>query len=168
VSEADTDAGGRGDNRQGPLGWLTACVFGVVIVVVLLQVFCRYVLGSALGWAEELSVYLLVWMVFLGAAAAAQDRSHIRVDVFVDLLPLRFRMIFRVMADLLQAVFMVVMVWLGFRMVGVMSGTQSPALHLPVGYVTYAALPLTFLAGIFYTVRDVHRAWRDWRTGEGA
>ncbi len=159
MSEAGT--GDSGDKRLGPLGWLMACVFGVIIVVVWMQVFCRYVLDSALGWAEELSVYLLVWLVFLGAAAAARDRSHIRVDVLVDRLPPRFRVVLRVVVDLLQAVFMVVMVWLGFRMVGVMSGTQSPTLYLPVSYVSYAALPLTFVAGIFYAVRDIHRAWRE-------
>lgn len=150
----------KGEANVGPLGWLLAAVFTAIILVAWLQVFCRYVLNSALGWAEELSVYLLVWLVFLGAAAAMRDRSHIRVEVIVERFPKAWRKVLRIGTDLLQAVFMAVMVWVGFRMVGVMSGTSSPALHLPVSYVSYAALPLTFLAGAAYALRDAYRAWR--------
>lgn len=37
----------------------------VMTVIVLLQVFCRYLLGSPLTWTDELSCYLMIYMTYL-------------------------------------------------------------------------------------------------------
>ena len=96
-----------------------------------------------------------------GRAAAMRDGSHIRVEVIVTRFPKSWQRGLRISGALLQALFMTIMVWVGFRMVHLMSGTSSPALHLPVSYVSYAALPLTFLAGAGYALRDAYHGWRE-------
>jgi TRAP-type transport system small permease protein len=44
-------------------------------------------LGAPLPWTDEAAQYLLVWTGFVGWMLASQKRSHIRIDVIVDLLP---------------------------------------------------------------------------------
>jgi TRAP-type C4-dicarboxylate transport system permease small subunit len=145
----------------GPADWLLALGFTAILAITVLQVFCRYVLNNSLSWAEELVTYLFVWLVFIGVAVNVRDRSHIRVDILTRLLPPGVRKILEVGVELSMAAFMGAMVWLGFGMVRLMSGTESPALHLPVNYATYAALPLSFLAGAAYSLRHLVTALRN-------
>ncbi|MBL8832521.1 MAG: TRAP transporter large permease subunit [Rhodospirillales bacterium] len=49
--------------------------------VALLQVFCRYVLNSALSWPEEMARFAFVWFVFLGAALVTRRARHITIDM---------------------------------------------------------------------------------------
>jgi TRAP-type transport system small permease protein len=44
-------------------------------------------LGAPVPWTDEAAQYLLVWTGFVGWILAARRRSHIRIDVFVDVLP---------------------------------------------------------------------------------
>lgn len=37
----------------------------IMTVTVLLQVFCRYLLGAPLNWTDELSCYLMIYMTYL-------------------------------------------------------------------------------------------------------
>ena len=43
-----------------------------ILIVVILQVFFRYVAEIVVPWTEELARYLCIWMVFMGATAAVQ------------------------------------------------------------------------------------------------
>jgi TRAP-type C4-dicarboxylate transport system permease small subunit len=42
----------------------------------------RYLFGHAFFWAEEVMVFLAIWGVFIGVAAAAYDRAHLKMDLF--------------------------------------------------------------------------------------
>lgn len=46
------------------------------------NVVARYVFGHALFWAEEVLVFIAIWGVFIGAAAAAYERAHLSMDLF--------------------------------------------------------------------------------------
>jgi C4-dicarboxylate transporter DctQ subunit len=46
------------------------------------NVVARYLFGYALFWAEEVMVFLIIWGVFIGVAAAAYDRAHLNMDLF--------------------------------------------------------------------------------------
>lgn len=50
------------------------------------QVFGRYVLQSSPSWSEQVALLLMIWYVFLAAAAGVWERFHIRIE----LLELRF------------------------------------------------------------------------------
>lgn len=65
--------------------------FAVMILACLLQVFCRYVLNDPLSWPEELTIYLMAWMTFIGSAVAIKSSEHIAVDIVLNFLPERFR-----------------------------------------------------------------------------
>ena len=152
-----------GDRRRLGLGdWLLAALFAATIAVMAAQVFCRYVLNDSLGWAEELSTYLFVWLIFIGAALAARDRAHVRVDVVVRLLPHGLQRWVRLAREVLLLAFFALLAFLGWRWVGT-TARVSPALGLPESYAKYAALPLTFLVAAAYAVRDILRTIREWR-----
>ena len=54
---------------------LSVALIAVYTLLVLLQVFFRYVLNEPLFWAEEVIRYGLVWSVMLGSAATCQSST---------------------------------------------------------------------------------------------
>jgi TRAP-type C4-dicarboxylate transport system permease small subunit len=62
------------------------CVIAM-IVVLLASIGLREGLAVPLVWANEVSIVLFVWSVFLGAGVATADNAHIRFDIAVAPLP---------------------------------------------------------------------------------
>lgn len=63
----------------------------IMVVLIFTQVFTRYVLDSSLGWTEEASRYLFIWLIFLSIGIAFVDKKHISIDILLDLLPKTFQ-----------------------------------------------------------------------------
>lgn len=59
-------------------------------VMVILQIFYRYVLNMPLTWSEEAARYLNLWSVLLGGALAVKHKDHLRVDI-IDLMVKKWR-----------------------------------------------------------------------------
>jgi len=55
------------------------------------NIFGRYVLGTSIVWAEEIMIYIMVWLVFVGAPLVAWDNAHLRMDILPNLLTGRAR-----------------------------------------------------------------------------
>jgi len=69
------------------LAFASGVVSAVLIVTTLFMtgysVFQRYVLGTPLTWTDELSGFLVVAIVMLGAAEALRKGDHIAVDLLI-------------------------------------------------------------------------------------
>ena len=65
----------------------------LMVVLVLLGVFFRYVLGASLAWYDEFASYLLVWLTFSGTVVASYRHRHIGFEVVMDRLQPRTRRI---------------------------------------------------------------------------
>lgn len=77
--------GGAPKNLYGTvMGHIAATSMAVLVVVMVVQVFARYVLNASLIWAEELCRYILVWMTFLFIGIAFQKGEFVIVDVLTS------------------------------------------------------------------------------------
>ncbi|MGE3927652.1 MAG: TRAP transporter small permease [Lautropia sp.] len=63
---------------------LIAAMLLLLVVVVTLQVFSRYVMNASIPWSEEVSRLLLVWATLTGAGLASFQGTHLRLDLFSD------------------------------------------------------------------------------------
>jgi len=64
----------------GTSSLLIGALLAGMIVVVLVGVYSRYVVNDAVPWVEDLSRLLFLYLVFVGAAVATYDASHVAVD----------------------------------------------------------------------------------------
>ncbi|SFM18661.1 TRAP transporter small permease [Marinobacter zhejiangensis] len=79
--------------------WVIVVVMALMVLVVSLQVFWRYVLGSSIDSADELSRLLFVWAIFLAIPHGIKQGVHMGIDLFVSLMPAAVKaVLFRVMA----------------------------------------------------------------------
>lgn len=69
------------------VGALLSLLTAAIVVIAMMAVWWRYVANDPIGWSEQVSRILFVWMTFLGAALLYRQRLHIAIDMFVLLLP---------------------------------------------------------------------------------
>lgn len=112
--------------------WLGAACLGLMVVVILIQVFFRYVLGHALPWPEEASRFLMLWSTGLMAPTAFRRGGFVAIDMVVRLLP---RVVATVLSVLLMAnIILVLWVALGIgwaEVTGIGGRFEMDALRVP-------------------------------------
>lgn len=65
---------------------IMAVLLAAMVVLVFGNVVLRYVFNSGIAISEELSRWLFVWMVFLGAIVGMREHAHLGVDSLVKML----------------------------------------------------------------------------------
>lgn len=68
------------------LGWMA---LALMVLVILTQVFCRYVLNNALPWPDEAARFLMLWMTGLMAPSAYRWGGFVSIDMLEGALPRR-------------------------------------------------------------------------------
>ena len=59
-------------------------LFAIVVVVVSAQVFSRFVIHLSIRWADELSRFAFVWLIYIGGAVTIRDGRNVCFDLFLD------------------------------------------------------------------------------------
>ena len=137
------------------LTWLMAATVGVLVFPVSLQIISRYTaLIPSYIWTEELSRFLFIWMVMLGAMIGIKEGAHFDVDVWPEL-GRRANAALKIVSHLFVLVFALVFVWWGIKFVQFGWYQESELAELPMPFI-FIAWPLTgatwliFLGEIFY------------------
>ncbi|MEL7565674.1 MAG: TRAP transporter small permease [Dehalobacterium sp.] len=121
-------------------------LLSAMTIVVFLQVFFRFVIKGSLPWSEELSRYLMIWAVFIGASMGAKVGAHIGVEAFISFFPKKVRMAAIILSGILSVLFCLVILVLSIKVVLAikLSGQLSPAMAIPM-YWAYLAVPVGVL-----------------------
>jgi TRAP-type C4-dicarboxylate transport system permease small subunit len=110
----------------------------VLIVPVTLQIVSRYTaLIPSWIWTEELSRFLFIWMVMLGAMIGIREHTHFEVDVWPELAP-KAAALLRIVSHLFVLVFALVFVWWGIEFVRFGWNQLSELAELPMPYIFLA------------------------------
>jgi len=136
------------DGCHRVLTWLLAAMVGILIIPVTLQIVSRYTqLIPSWIWTEELSRFLFVWMIMLGAMIGVREHTHFEVDVWPELGP-RQDALLRIVSGLGVLVFALVFVWWGIQFVRFGWDQTSELADLPMPFI-FVAWPI---AGFFWLV----------------
>jgi TRAP-type C4-dicarboxylate transport system permease small subunit len=100
------------------ISWLCMLVAGLSLVIIIVAfgwlVYGRYILNDTPTWVEQLSLLLVSYITFLGAAVGVRRNTHLSIDFVRESLPFLPREIMRYLADLLIVVFGACMAWQGY------------------------------------------------------
>ncbi len=146
---------------------LMLVVLGLAMsILILCQVFFRYVLGSSISWSEEAARYLMIWMGSLGSVVALRQGRHIGVRALVERLP--DRTYDRYIVPLVQTVmvvFLSYLFWQGLLLAQFNLDQLSPALEIPM-LIPYGAIPVGAAMMILDIVGDMFQD--HWPTPAGS
>ena len=119
-----------------------AIILALMLAVMTLQVFTRYVLNNSPDWTEEALRYMYVWVVFLGASAAITERTHVSISFLVEKLPRSWQIAVAVMTNLLIVAFLGLLLYWGI--VATISHNVIPLMTVDIAYsVVYVIVPVT-------------------------
>ena len=170
--------------------WLITLLIGAATMVIFIAVLHRFLSGIPViqdyavrmdvSWAQELCIYMFVWMAKFGAAYGVRSGIHVGVDVLVNRLPDTWRVkcvmigiaggaLFTSLIGTLGARF----VWengmhyalftlIGMNVGDVPQGPTTPDLEWPT-WIIYAAVPLGSYLMCF---RFLQVGWKFFSTGE--
>nr|WP_163504387.1 TRAP transporter small permease [Halomonas socia] len=127
-----------------------------LIATITLQIVSR-VLFSAVGWTEEVSRFLLIWITFLGSTLAFLRGRHIAVTFVVEALPRCLQRLARIAALLVVLGFMVSLLVIGYQYMHAQSFQRSASLRLSMTYV-YAVIPIAAGLMSWYALVDLIEA----------
>ncbi|HTS21791.1 MAG TPA: TRAP transporter small permease [Casimicrobiaceae bacterium] len=156
--------------------WLIAVLMAGATLLIFVAVLHRYAAGAPipvvqdwllkidLSWAQELCIYMFVWMAKFGAAYGVRTGIHVGVDVLINHLPPRWRKAYVLTGLLLGAVFTAIIATFGAIFTWGMAHTDqtSPDLEIPK-WIVYLCIPLG--SGLM-CFRFLQVAWTFARTGE--
>ena len=156
--------------------WLITFLMGAATLLIFVAVVHRYAAGWSipvvqdflikldLSWAQELCIYMFVWMAKFGAAYGVRTGIHVGVDVMINRLPPPLHKKYVLFGLLAGALFTIIVGSLGAKFVWDIGHTDSvsPDLEMPK-WIVYLCIPLGSYLMCF---RFLQVAWTFARTGE--
>jgi C4-dicarboxylate transporter DctQ subunit len=156
--------------------WIIASLMGAATIIIFVAVVHRYLSGLPipgvqdalirvnLSWAQELCIYMFVWMAKFGAAYGVRTGIHVGVDVLINQLKPKHRARMIIFGLLAGAFFTGTVGTLGATFVWEIGHTDqvSADLEMPM-WIVYLAVPLGSYLMCF---RFLQVAWLFLKTGE--
>lgn len=120
-----------------------------ITALIFIQVVFRYVLQDSISWSEELTRYMLIWIVFLAAGYVLNKGAHANIDLLLTRFSPAMRTVVEKISLLLIMAFSCIIIQYGFMLMRFGKRQISSALTIPMHYV-YLAIPIGGALLIFY------------------
>lgn len=140
--------------------FIATCALTGVLFVTIVSIFYRFILGRPFAWAEEVTLGLFIWLVFVGVSSAMKREGHIGIDYFVERMPLlarRAALIIR--AIVIYFVLLYVLVYLGFQLTAQASSKLTPVLGISYQFIDIA-VPIGGLLAAYHFSRTLITSFR--------
>jgi len=116
-------------------------------VIIIAGVLFRYFLNAPIFWAGEVSIYLMIWISFLGGSLGLKNKSQAAVLILVERLPRETQRILNIVIHILMLGFLLILIYYSFQWLlsSNVAFQKSTALRMPM-WIAYIAVPtgLTF------------------------
>lgn len=140
------------------LAGIATVLLSIMTLLVLYQVFTRYVLDSPAAFTEELVRYFLIWTGFIGAAYAFLTREHMCLVLLRDNLKPEKRRILMIVLDVLILIFAILVITIGgFKLAMSARQVYSALLGIPRSLV-YGMAPVS---GLFIIMAQIINIYED-------
>src|SRR3989442_12823354 len=139
------------------LTWLMVATVAMLVVPVTLQIISRYTeLIPSYIWTEELSRFLFIWMVMLGAMIGVREGTHFDVDIW-PALNARMAAILRIVSNTFVLIFALVFAWWGIKFVQFGWNQSSELAELPMVYI-FIAWPIAGFTWLLFLAESFAKA----------
>ncbi len=146
--------------------WLMLGFYAYIVAVVFIEVIRRFVLEYSSVWGEETARYAFVYLVWIGAAAAIKERSHIRIDVIFHLVPRKFIPYLYLFGEIVTLLFAFIAIYYSAESVLSSIKFQSLTSGLRINQAWFTvAVPFGFLLIIVRLLQAIVRDISDIRNG---
>ena len=142
---AETAEARPGSRFLKPLEIVSAGLLVTIVLLLLAGVISRYVFSLPVVWIDEVASICFLWLAMLGSAIALDRNEHLRLTLFLNLLPARMRGFVDALALLIVAAFLLALMVPAFEYALEEWSITSPALNIPSTF-RVAAIPFGMVA----------------------
>ena len=149
-------------------GWIAALSLVAAAIIVTEGVIVRKVFGVSTIWQIEASVFLLIFVVFTGAAFVQKNEHHLNVDLVVIHLSPKTREVTLIVVSIISCILAVVLAWYAWPMwwEAVVNNEHSESLWGPPLWIPYLFLPLGMTLLFFQYILYIRNKINALRRGE--
>lgn len=126
-----------------PIEVLSAILLTAIVGLLLAGVLSRYVFSIPVIWIDEAASICFLWLAMLGAALALDRNEHLRLTVFVKLMPERWRGLVEAFAAMVVLALLLGLLPTAYEYAWEERYIMKPALDIPNSY-RVAAIPFAF------------------------
>lgn len=139
---------------------IASTAFSVMVLLISINVFTRYLLSTSLNWAEEVAYLCFNWAVFFGVAIVYRYQGLTAIDLIVDRLHGKVKKAVLIFGyTLIVLVNIGLIVW-GTQFSVIAWARKSPSLQIP--YFFYdISIPLAGLMLLYYSIKFLIRTIRN-------
>lgn len=150
------------------LGYFTALVLAVLILLVVYDATARYFFSTGSIALQELEWHLFDVVILFGIAYTLKEGAHVRVDIFYE----KYSQKRKALVNLISSLFFILpfsflIIYIGIDFVS-MSFAQNEASSNPGGleyrYLVKALLPLSFIFLTLQALRDASSNFKEWKS----
>jgi TRAP-type C4-dicarboxylate transport system permease small subunit len=127
-------------------------------VIVLWQVFVRFVLNWGQAWTELSSIMIMSWFIFLGAAVGVRENYHLGFDVLLYVLPKGSKRVLRTISDVVVLAFAVGMIIYGVELMRLQWNEKLPGLGIS-GAFRYLPLAAGGVLIVLFSIERIVLRW---------
>lgn len=120
--------------------WFAIALFWLMTLAVIAQFITRYVFNNSFAWTEEIAVYCLVGVVFVGAITGVRLSRHIHVDFLYRYLPPAAGRILSTVVDVVRTLVLGYLAWLTWRYAELIHDERMTTVDLPKSIVFYTVI----------------------------
>lgn len=135
--------------------WLAGLALLLMVAVIPIGIFARYVLNSALSWPEPIAIMCMVTFTFIGAAVSYRAGSHIVVAMVTDRLPLALQKFSALLSDLMMLAISIFIFWYSLQLCSEL--WQQPVAEFPLltAGQTYLPLPVGSALTLLFIIEQI-------------
>ena len=138
----------------------------VALVALFVNVVLRYGFNYSLAWSEELVREVIIYTTFIGCSAAVKNRSMIKIDASVQLLP-KLRMPLTYFSNFVTIIFAGLMIYYGWLMMVLQYRTHQKTIIMEIPLVIlYAILPLMGMMMLIRSIQVIYQDVTEQRAGK--
>jgi tripartite ATP-independent transporter DctM subunit len=144
-----------------PIEFASALLLVVIVVMLLVGVVARYVFSIPIVWIDEVVSLSFLWLAMLGTAIAMHRNEHLRLTLFLEMMPERVRGFVHALALVAIAAFLIALIHPAIIYAEDEWFVKTPALNLPNTYrVSALAFGILAMLGVLavYASHTVSKA----------
>jgi tripartite ATP-independent transporter DctM subunit len=132
-----------------PIEFASALLLVVIVVMLLVGVVARYVFSIPIVWIDEVVSLSFLWLAMLGTAIAMHRNEHLRLTLFLEMMPERIRGFVHALALVAIAAFLIALIHPAIIYAEDEWFVKTPALNLPNTYrVSALAFGILAMLGV--------------------
>ncbi len=139
------------------LRWGSTGILGVIFLLLVANVFVRFVPFTSFGWFDEIIEMLIAWFVFLGSAALWRENEHFIVSFVPDFFRGKVAgHALDIIINLISISFIAAFTYYSFSLT-MRAADWTPVINMPKKLL-YASMPVSGAIMLIYSVRNILRS----------